>query len=115
MPAQRRGAALCPDGAGSGAQILEPVEGPASMGLLVQRGDECAQVVADVHRHLRIGKHAPHGTRQILVTQLRDPAPSGIVDRQRQARMEYAARLFRKAASGKIDVTEFGVGETAAR
>jgi hypothetical protein len=84
------------------------------MRVFVQCGEECVQIIADMHRHLRVGKYAPHGTRQILVTHLRNPAPPGVVNRYREAGLEHAARLLGKAASGKIDMPQFGVGETAA-
>jgi hypothetical protein len=96
------------------AQILQPIEGLASMRVPVERGDERVQIITDVHRHLRIGKDTPHRTRQVPVTHFRHPAASGVVNRHRQAGMEYRARLFGKAASGKIDVPQFSVRKAAA-
>jgi hypothetical protein len=87
-----------------GAQILQPGQGLTAMRVFVQRRDEIRQSIADVQAHLRVGKNTPDGTRQILVTHFRDPAPAGIVDSQCQTRSEHDARLLGKAASGKIDV-----------
>jgi hypothetical protein len=103
-----------PNGVRDCAQILQPREGLTSTRVIVKRGDECVQIIADVHRDLRVGKQTPHRTRQILVTHFRNPAPSGVVNRQRQAGLEHGARLFWIAASGKIDLPQFGIRETAA-
>jgi hypothetical protein len=72
------------------------------------------QIIANVNRNLRVGKNAPHGTRQILVTHFRNPAPPGVINRDRQAGLKHGARLLRKAASGKIEMPKFSVRETAA-
>jgi hypothetical protein len=93
-----------PHGLRGGAQVLQPGEGLTSMRVIAKRGQKCVQIIANVHRHLRIGKNTPHGSRQILVTHFRNPAPPGIVNGYRQAGLEHGARLFRKAASGKIDM-----------
>jgi hypothetical protein len=74
------------------------------MSVFVKHSEECVQIIANVHRNLRVGKNAPHGTRQILVTHFRNPAPSGVVNRYRQAGLEHGARLLRKQTSGKIDL-----------
>jgi len=84
------------------------------MRVFVKHSEECVQFIANVHGNLRVGKNAPHGTRQILVTHFRNPAPSGIVDRYRQAGLEHGARFFRKPAPCKIHSSNFGVRETAA-
>jgi len=62
------------------------------------------QIIADMHRNFRVRKNAPHGTRQILSTQFRNPASSGVVNRHRQTGLEHGARLLWKAAPGKIDL-----------
>jgi hypothetical protein len=85
------------------------------MGLFVQHGHERLQIVTDVHRDFGARKHAPHRTRQPLVADFRNPAPSAVVHRDRQARLEHRARFFGKAASRKIDVAEVGVREARAR
>jgi hypothetical protein len=105
---------MCPHGVRGNAQILQPREGLTSMRMLVKRGEESVQIIADMHHHLRVGKNTPYGARQILVTHFRDPAPTGIVNRQRQAGLKYRARLFGKVASGKIDMPQFSVRDTAA-
>jgi hypothetical protein len=84
------------------------------MRVLVKQSKECVQILADVHRNLRVGENAPHGTRQILVTHFRNPAPADVVNRDRQAGLKHGARLLRKAAPGKIHRPKFGVRETAA-
>jgi hypothetical protein len=106
---------MCPHGVRGNAQILQPREGLTSMRMVVKRGEECVQIIANVHHHLRVGKNTPYGARQILVAHFRNPAPPGIVNRHRQAGLKYRARLIGKAASGKIDMPEFSVRETAAR
>jgi hypothetical protein len=69
-----------PHGVRGSAQILQPGEGLTSMRVFVKHGEECVQIIADVHGHLRVGKNTPNGTRQIPVTQFRNPAPPGVVD-----------------------------------
>jgi hypothetical protein len=97
-----------------GAQLLQPRERLTVMRSFTQSCEECLQVIADMHRHLRLWENTPHGTRQILATRFRNPAPPGIVDRHREAGLKDAARLLGKAASRKVDVPEFGVREAAA-
>jgi hypothetical protein len=96
------------------AQILQPGEGLTSMRVFMERGEERVQIFADMYRHLRVWKNTPHGTRQILVAHFRNPAPPGVVNRQREAGLEHSARLFGETASGKIDMPQFAVRETAA-
>jgi hypothetical protein len=103
-----------PHGVRSCAQILQPGKGLTSMRMIVQRGEECAQIIGNGHRHLRVRKNTPHGTRQILVAHLRNPAPPGVVNRHREAWLEHGAWLLRKARSGKIDMPQFGVRKTRA-
>jgi hypothetical protein len=93
-----------PHGVRGGAQILQPGESLTSMRVFVKQSEECLQIIADMHRNFRVGQNAPHGTRQVLVTHFRNPAPSGVVNRYRQAGLEHGARLLRKEASGKIDL-----------
>jgi hypothetical protein len=102
--AQRQRSAMSPHGVRGSAQILQPGEGLTSKRVFVKHSEECLQIIANVHGNLRVGKNAPHGTRQILVTHFRNPAPSGVVDRYRQARLEHGAGLLGKAAPGKIDM-----------
>jgi hypothetical protein len=82
-----------PHGVRGSAQILQPGEGLISMRVLVEGGEECVQIIADVQRHFGVRKNAPHRTRQIRVTQFRNPAPPGVVNRYRQAGLKHGARL----------------------
>jgi hypothetical protein len=84
------------------------------MRVLAKRGEEGVQIIADEQSHLRIGQHTPHGAGQILVADFRRPAPPGVVNRQRQAGLKHAARLFGKAATGKIDMPDFRIRQAAA-
>jgi hypothetical protein len=102
--AQRQRSAMSPHGVRGSSQILQPGEGLTSIRVVVKHSEECVQIIANVHRNLRVGKNAPHGTRQILVTHFGNPAPSGVVNRYRQAGLEHGARLLRKETSGKIDL-----------
>jgi len=112
--AQRERSAMSPHGLRGGAQVPQPGERLTSMRAIVERVDEGVKIVAYMHGHLRLGKDAPYRTWQILVTHLRDPAPPGVVNRQRHAGPEYALRLFRKGASGKINRSKFSLRETGA-
>jgi hypothetical protein len=105
MGAQRQRAAMSPHGVRGGSQILQPVEALTSMRVVVKRCEECVQIIANVNRNLRVRKNAPHGTRPILVTHFRNPAPSGVVNRYRQAGLEHGARLLRETAPSKIDLS----------
>jgi hypothetical protein len=105
---------MSPHGVCRGAQILQPGKGLTSKRVFMKRSEECVQIIANVHRNLRVWKDAPNWTRQILVTHFSNPAPSGVVNRNRQAGLEHGARLLGKAASGKIDMPQFRVRETAA-
>jgi hypothetical protein len=102
--AQRQHSAMSPHGVRGSSQILQPGEGLTSMRVVVKQSEECVQIIANMHRNLRVGKNAPHGTRQILVTHFRNPAPSCVVNRYRQTGLEHGARLLRKAAPCKIDL-----------
>jgi hypothetical protein len=101
---QRQRSATNPHGVRGSVQILQPGEGLTSMVVFVKHSEECVQFITNVHGNLRVGENAPHGTRQILVTHFRNPAPSGVVNRYRRAGLEHGARLLRKEASGKIDL-----------
>jgi hypothetical protein len=101
---ERQRSAMSPYGVRGSAQTLQPGEGLTSMRVFVKHSEECVHIIANVHRNLRFRVDAPHGTRQILVTHFRNPAPSGVVNRYRQAGLEHGARLLRKAAPGKIDL-----------
>jgi hypothetical protein len=103
--AQRQRSAMSPHGVRGSAQILQPGERVTSKRVFMKHGEESLQIIANEHCNLRVGKNAPHGTRQILVTHFRNPAPSGVVNRYRQARMKHGARLLGKAAPGKIDLS----------
>jgi hypothetical protein len=106
--AQRQRAAMSPHGLCGSAQILEPGKGPTLMRVFAKRGDESVSIIADEQRHLRVGKNTPHGTRQVLVTHLRKPAPPGVINRHRQAGLEHGVPLLREGAAGKVDGPKFG-------
>jgi len=82
--------------------------------MIMKHGNEGGQVIADMHRDLRVGKHTPHRTGQVLVAQLGDPTSPGVVDGECHARLKYVTGLFGKAAAGEIDQAEFGIREPAA-
>jgi hypothetical protein len=89
--------------------MLQPGKRSTSIRVFLNHREECLQIIADMHRDLRVRKNAPHETRQVLVTDFRNPAPTGVVNRQRLAGMEYRAGLVWKAAPGKIDMSQFCV------
>jgi hypothetical protein len=82
--------------------------------MFVKHRQEGVQIIAHVHGNLRVGKYAPHGARQILVTHFRNPAPAGVINCHRQTGLEHGAWLIGKAACGKVDMPKFSVRETGA-
>jgi hypothetical protein len=106
---------MAPNGVCHGAQVLQPRERVAATRVFVQRGHKGLQVVTDVHGHLGAGKHAPHRPRQTRVAHFRNPAPTAVVNGNRQARLVHGARFFGKRAPREVDMAELGVRDATAR
>jgi hypothetical protein len=76
---------------------------------------ERCEIITNMEGYLRFGEDAPHRSWEVVVADLGDPAPLGIVNCQRKSRSKYRVGLFDEPAPGKIDGAELSSGEPTAR
>src|ERR1700676_1783518 len=103
-----------PHGARLGVQAPQPRVRLASTGVLTERCHKGGEIITHVHGHFGVREHAPDGAWQVLVANLGNPAPLGIVNRKRESRSKDRVGLFEKPASGGINAAEICSGKPAA-
>jgi hypothetical protein len=94
--------------------VLQPRAHLASTSVLTERCHKSGEIITHVHGHFGLREHAPDRAWKVLVPNLGNPAPLGIVHRQRESRSENRVGFFEKPASGEINAAEIRSSEPAA-